>query len=201
MLPDGASRPVFVDLRNLDPNAVKPATPPSRAAFSRPTTSAAPCCWPSRGGPTRVFFTPFNKKAMRFAYPGYDDEIRFVRDVLGLERAASEFNVLGQALERARHLAHPALGRWPPTITQAAHPAGPDAGRRLHARRRLRPAAHRGRRPQSACGRRRQFRSRGDRHDRAGGRKAAGARASPSRGRSRPTRCSCGRRTAISTRC
>ena len=29
-----------------------------------------------------VFFTPFNKKAMRLAYDGYDDEIRFVRDVL-----------------------------------------------------------------------------------------------------------------------
>ncbi len=41
-----------------------------------------------------MFFTPFNKAAMRFAYPGYDDEIRFVRDAIGFEGAASEFNVL-----------------------------------------------------------------------------------------------------------
>ncbi|WP_204303305.1 4-hydroxythreonine-4-phosphate dehydrogenase PdxA, partial [Stenotrophomonas maltophilia] len=41
-----------------------------------------------------VFFTPFNKAAMRFAYPGYDDEIRFVRDAIGYDGPASEFNIL-----------------------------------------------------------------------------------------------------------
>ena len=56
-----------------------------------------------------MFFTPFNKKAMRLAYDGYDDEIRFVRDVLKTSAAASEFNVLGKPLECPRDLAHPAV--------------------------------------------------------------------------------------------
>jgi 4-hydroxythreonine-4-phosphate dehydrogenase len=41
-----------------------------------------------------VCFTPFNKKAMRYAYPGYDDEIRFVSDVLSFRGNVREFNVL-----------------------------------------------------------------------------------------------------------
>lgn len=41
-----------------------------------------------------VTFTPFNKKAMRFAYPGYDDEIRFAADVLSFTGKVREFNVL-----------------------------------------------------------------------------------------------------------
>ncbi len=46
------------------------------------------------GRANAVCFTPFNKKAMRFAYPGYDDEIRFVADVLGFTGKVREFNVL-----------------------------------------------------------------------------------------------------------
>ena len=61
------------------------------------------------GGADAVFFTPFNKKAMRLAYDGYDDEIRFVRDVLNTSAAASEFNVLGKPLECARDLAYSAV--------------------------------------------------------------------------------------------
>ncbi|MGM8932267.1 4-hydroxythreonine-4-phosphate dehydrogenase PdxA [Salinicola halophyticus] len=41
-----------------------------------------------------VCFTPFNKKAMRYANPGYDDEIRFVADAIGFEGKAREFNIL-----------------------------------------------------------------------------------------------------------
>lgn len=41
-----------------------------------------------------VCFTPFNKKAMRYAYPGYDDEIRFVSDVINFTGKIREFNVL-----------------------------------------------------------------------------------------------------------
>jgi 4-hydroxythreonine-4-phosphate dehydrogenase len=42
---------------------------------------------------------------MRLAYPGYDDEMRFVNDVLGRTFAASEFNVLGN-LWNARVTSH-----------------------------------------------------------------------------------------------
>jgi 4-hydroxythreonine-4-phosphate dehydrogenase len=52
-----------------------------------------------------VCFTPFNKKAMRLAREGYDDEIAFSADVVGLETPASEFNVLGK-LWNARVTSH-----------------------------------------------------------------------------------------------
>ena len=42
---------------------------------------------------------------MRLAYDGYDDEIRFVRDVLKVSGPASEFNVLGP-LWNARVTSH-----------------------------------------------------------------------------------------------
>jgi 4-hydroxythreonine-4-phosphate dehydrogenase len=47
-----------------------------------------------RGEADAVCFTPFNKKAMRYAYEGYDDEIRFVVDVTGFRGKVREFNVL-----------------------------------------------------------------------------------------------------------
>src|SRR5215212_9595301 len=66
-----------------------------------------------------VFFTPFNKKAMRLAYPGYDDEVRFINDVLGRAVSAGEFNILGD-LWNARVTSHIPLSQVPGAITEAA---------------------------------------------------------------------------------
>lgn len=52
-----------------------------------------------------VCFTPFNKQAMRLARAGYDDEIAFSAEVVGLTTPASEFNVLGE-LWNARVTSH-----------------------------------------------------------------------------------------------
>jgi len=52
-----------------------------------------------------VCFTPFNKKAMRYANPGYDDEIRFVADAIGFEGKAREFNIL-ESVWNARVTSH-----------------------------------------------------------------------------------------------
>lgn len=52
-----------------------------------------------------VCFTPFNKKAMRLAYPGYDDEIRFIADVLQFKQKMREFNVL-ETIWNARVTSH-----------------------------------------------------------------------------------------------
>jgi 4-hydroxythreonine-4-phosphate dehydrogenase len=54
---------------------------------------------------------------MRFAYPGYDDEIRFVRDAIGFEGAASEFNILDR-LWNARVTSHIPLSEVAANITQ-----------------------------------------------------------------------------------
>jgi 4-hydroxythreonine-4-phosphate dehydrogenase len=56
---------------------------------------------------------------MRLAYPGYDDEIRFVRDVLKVSPAASEFNVLGK-LWNARVTSHIPLSEVASAISEQA---------------------------------------------------------------------------------
>ena len=98
-------RPVLVDLKHLAPSEVEPRTATLAGGrfatenFRRALTLA------KTGRADAVFFTPFNKKAMRLAYPGYDDEIRFINDVLGRSEPASEYNVLGR-LWNARVTSH-----------------------------------------------------------------------------------------------
>ena len=95
--PGGVGAP---GLRRSPKSRVRTRSPsrprPSRAGCSRPRTSAARCSWRESGRADAVFFTPFNKKAMRLAYDGYDDEIRFVRDVLKSRprRASSTFSAI-----------------------------------------------------------------------------------------------------------
>ena len=54
---------------------------------------------------------------MRFAYPDYDDEIRFVRDVIASNAPASEFNILGD-LWNARVTSHIPLSEVARNITE-----------------------------------------------------------------------------------
>ncbi|WP_046117269.1 4-hydroxythreonine-4-phosphate dehydrogenase PdxA [Ensifer aridi] len=90
----GTSRHVFVDLGHLDPADVVrgEATLAGGAFATRNFRTALKLA--HAGKADAVCFTPFNKKAMRFAYPGYDDEIRFVADVLSFTGKVREFNVL-----------------------------------------------------------------------------------------------------------
>ena len=95
-VPEGATRPVFVDLKNLSLDQVTPATATLEGGLFATENFRRALLLARSGRADAVFFTPFNKKAMRLAYDGYDDEIRFVRDVLKTSVAASEFNVLGK---------------------------------------------------------------------------------------------------------
>ncbi|WP_026622632.1 4-hydroxythreonine-4-phosphate dehydrogenase (plasmid) [Ensifer sp. WSM1721] len=90
----GTSRHVFVDLGHLDPADVArgEATLAGGSFATRNFRTALELA--HAGNADAVCFTPFNKKAMRFAYPGYDDEIRFVADVLSFTGKVREFNVL-----------------------------------------------------------------------------------------------------------
>src|SRR6185437_10256595 len=96
-LPGAASaEPQLIDLRNLDPAdvAIGQATP-AGGAFATQNFAVA-LRLANAGKVDAVCFTPFNKKAMRYAYPGYDDEIRFIADAIGFTGRAREFNVLDQ---------------------------------------------------------------------------------------------------------
>lgn len=113
---DATLRPVFVDLKHLAPSAVTPgeATPAGGAYaienFRRALSMA------NEGKAEAVCFTPFNKQAMRYVYPGYEDEIRFVSDVIGFDGAAREFNVL-ENLWNARVTSHISLSEVASTLT------------------------------------------------------------------------------------
>ncbi|MGN6549857.1 MAG: 4-hydroxythreonine-4-phosphate dehydrogenase PdxA [Pararhizobium sp.] len=93
-LPVEEGRPVVVDLGNLDPATLSRAVPsPEGGRFATENFRRA-LLLAKAGDAEAVCFTPFNKTAMRYAYAGYDDESRFIADVLEWSGPAREFNVL-----------------------------------------------------------------------------------------------------------
>ncbi|MGO4572355.1 4-hydroxythreonine-4-phosphate dehydrogenase PdxA [Microvirga sp. 2TAF3] len=118
-IPDDSIRPIFVDLRNLSLEQVTPATATLAGGLFATENFRQALLLADAGRADAVFFTPFNKKAMRLAYDGYDDEIRFVRDVLKTSGAASEFNVLGN-LWNARVTSHIPLSQVASAISETA---------------------------------------------------------------------------------
>jgi 4-hydroxythreonine-4-phosphate dehydrogenase len=87
-------RHVFIDLAHLDPaDVVRGEATLAGGTFATANFRTA-LQLADQGKAGAVCFTPFNKKAMRYAYPGYDDEIRFVADVIGFTGRVREFNVL-----------------------------------------------------------------------------------------------------------
>jgi len=85
---------VFIDLGHLDPADVTRGEATLAGGTFATTNFRTALQLADEGKAQAVCFTPFNKKAMRYAYPGYDDEIRFVADVIGFSGKVREFNVL-----------------------------------------------------------------------------------------------------------
>ncbi|MCI0999344.1 4-hydroxythreonine-4-phosphate dehydrogenase PdxA [Brucellaceae bacterium VT-16-1752] len=107
---------VFIDLRNLDPkDVVRSEATLVGGTFATQNFRTA-LEFADAGHAQAVCFTPFNKQAMRFAYPGYDDEIRFVADVLGFKGKVREFNVL-EKVWNARVTSHIPLKDVAATLT------------------------------------------------------------------------------------
>ncbi|SCW64060.1 4-hydroxythreonine-4-phosphate dehydrogenase [Rhizobium mongolense subsp. loessense] len=90
----GKDRHVFIDLAHLSPADVVRGEATLTGGTFATTNFRTALKLADSGRAHAVCFTPFNKKAMRYAYPGYDDEIRFVADVIGFTGKAREFNVL-----------------------------------------------------------------------------------------------------------
>ncbi len=118
-LPARPGRPILVDLQSLDPADVTPATATLEGGRFATDTFRRALNLAAGGRADAVFFTPFNKKAIRLAYPGYDDEVRFINDVLGRSVPGSEFNVLGN-LWNARVTSHIPLAKVADAITESA---------------------------------------------------------------------------------
>ncbi len=112
-----SGHPVFVDLENLSPEKVTrgEATPIGGAYAIENFRQALSM---ARDGKAQaVCFTPFNKQAMRYVYPGYEDEIKFVSEVIGFDGVAREFNIL-EGLWNARVTSHIPLSAVAGTLTQ-----------------------------------------------------------------------------------
>jgi 4-hydroxythreonine-4-phosphate dehydrogenase len=118
-IPSRPARPVLVDLKNLDPSEVVPATATREGGLFATENFRRALRLAQSGRADAVFFTPFNKKAMRLAYAGYDDEMRFVRDVLQVSDPASEFNIMGR-LWNARVTSHIPLSQVASAISETA---------------------------------------------------------------------------------
>jgi 4-hydroxy-L-threonine phosphate dehydrogenase PdxA len=117
--PTDGRKPVLVDLGNLDPSTVERGVATLAGGQFATTNFRHALRLAADGKAQAVCFTPFNKKAMRLAYDGYDDEIRFVADVIGFKGAAREFNVL-ENLWNARVTSHIPHGAVAAAITRDA---------------------------------------------------------------------------------
>jgi 4-hydroxythreonine-4-phosphate dehydrogenase len=109
--------PVLIDLQSLDPASIELGQATAAGGQFAIRNFLAALAYAKAGKAGAVFFTPFNKKAMRLAHPSYDDEINFIRDALDHPGPASEFNVLDQ-LWNARVTSHIPLAKVAEAITQ-----------------------------------------------------------------------------------
>jgi 4-hydroxythreonine-4-phosphate dehydrogenase len=110
-------RPVLIDLQSLDPATIALGQATAAGGQFAIRNFLAALAYAKAGKAGAVFFTPFNKKAMRLAHPSYDDEINFIRDALGHPGPASEFNVLDN-LWNARVTSHIPLSKVAESITR-----------------------------------------------------------------------------------
>ncbi|WP_037082583.1 4-hydroxythreonine-4-phosphate dehydrogenase PdxA [Neorhizobium vignae] len=89
-----ARSPVLIDLHNLDPATITSGeATPVGGRFAVENFSFA-LRLAEAGHVAGLCYTPLNKKAMRFAHPGYGDESRFIQELLQLAGRVKEFNVL-----------------------------------------------------------------------------------------------------------
>ncbi len=113
------ARPAFIDLGNLDPASIERAVATRKGGEFALQNFRTCLELANSGRADAVCFTPFNKSAMRAAHPGYDDEIGYSLEVLGLPGPASEFNIL-EGLWNARVTSHIPLSAVASQITREA---------------------------------------------------------------------------------
>ena len=161
-------RPTLAALDLIDAKAITPGEATEaggRAALTALETAADAA---KRGEIDGIVFAPLNKHAMRLGGLAQEDELRYLQEKFGVTGFVSEFNVTG-ALWTSRVTSHIPLREVADAITGEGVCAAVAHRRSLPQGRGHRGAAHRSRGAQSARGRRRLDRPRGDRHHRARG--------------------------------
>jgi 4-hydroxythreonine-4-phosphate dehydrogenase len=92
-LPDGS---FLVDLANGDPATIPVGNASLAGGRAALQNFAAALLTAKAGLADAVFFTPFNKYAMRLAHASYVDEIGFINSTIEATRSGREFNVLDE---------------------------------------------------------------------------------------------------------
>ncbi|WP_416929907.1 4-hydroxythreonine-4-phosphate dehydrogenase PdxA [Tropicimonas sp.] len=92
-LPGGS---FMVDLGNCDPDTVPQGKSSAGSGLAAVQNFRAALLATNAGHADVVFFTPFNKHAMRLAQPDYVDEIGFIDATIGAMQSGREFNVLDE---------------------------------------------------------------------------------------------------------
>ena len=111
-IPAAGDRPLFIDLRHLDPTTIARGVAAREGGEFALTNYRRALRLVADGHADAVCFTPFNKQAMRLAEPSYDDEIGFTAGVLGTTGPATEFNIL-EGLWNARVTSHVPMAEMP----------------------------------------------------------------------------------------
>jgi 4-hydroxythreonine-4-phosphate dehydrogenase len=104
-LPEKPACPVFIDLGNADAAKIPVGTISAEAGRSSLDNFRYAVELAKKGEVDAVTFSPFNKAANRLAYPPYEDEGVFLTEMLGIQGAGSEFNILPK-LWNARVTSH-----------------------------------------------------------------------------------------------
>jgi 4-hydroxythreonine-4-phosphate dehydrogenase len=117
--PRHGGKPLLFDLKTLDPETIETGKASEAGGRFALRNFREALHYAAKGHAGAVFFTPFNKAAMRLAHPSYDDEIIFIREVLNHAGAASEFNVL-EGLWNARVTSHIPLAKVAASISTEA---------------------------------------------------------------------------------
>ena len=111
-------RSYLVDLGNCDPEAVPQGQSSVEGGRASVQNFRAALLVAAAGHADVVFFTPFNKHAMRLAQPDYVDEIGFIDATIGATESGREFNVLDEVWN-ARVTSHIPLSEVAGRITEA----------------------------------------------------------------------------------
>ena len=114
--PDQAA---FIDLGHLSPDEIERGVPSLEGGIFCSRNFNEALALAGEGHVEAVCFTPFNKQAMRYANPDYDDEIRFVARAIGFKGKAREFNILDN-IWNARVTSHIPLSQVAASLNENA---------------------------------------------------------------------------------
>lgn len=107
---------LFLDLPNLDPDTIAMGRAVRAGGASALDNFRTALRLGAYGRVDAVCFTPFNKGAMRMAYPPYEDETTFSVECLGRSQPVAEFNVQPR-LWSARVTSHVPLAKVASLLT------------------------------------------------------------------------------------